>query len=492
MDLISEFKEIRKVSTPWCVVRTTDYRSVINQFKELADDVLVWTCVDGPYVVKGDKSTTIGTSDDAPFTILKNSIDNLPTGAILFFVIPDNTILENSFVIQAISNVRDYFKSNKRTLVILGTNPVMPPFLSEDVPVLDDPLPLETELKALSVNLVSSLKEKYPDLAVPDSDLEKGSAACLGMTRFAAEEAISRKLRKSSIDLAGLSLVRKSVIETASNRALMFEKEPWTFDNIGGLSAFKQFMTDLYQGPKPFKLVVRVDEIDKSVTAASSGTVADNTGVSQDILKTLLTSIEDNKWLGLLAVGGPGTGKTLASICTGNQFQVQTLALDLGAVKGSLVGESEQKIRRVLDILKTVGGENVLIMATANRLDTIPPELIRRFWLGTWFWDLPTDEERKAIWTIQRKRFQIPDSDATPVDTGWTGSDIRNCCQMAWITRTTLMKAADRISLVGKSARQQIETLRTLAEQSDWRSANLPGAYRRPKKVEEIRSVSLN
>src|SRR4029077_2604983 len=81
------------------------------------------------------------------------------------------------------------------------------------------------------------------------------------------------------------------------------------------------------------RLVVRWDEIDKSVSSAASGTIADNTGVRQDMLKGLLTSMQDNNWLGTILVGAPGTGKTLSSVCTGNTFQVRTLVGDLGAAR---------------------------------------------------------------------------------------------------------------------------------------------------------------
>ena len=53
-------------------------------------------------------------------------------------------------------------------------------------------------------------------------------------------------------------------------------------------ACFKQFLQGLFSGPRRPRLVVRWDEIDKSVSSAASGTIADNTGVSQDMLKVLL------------------------------------------------------------------------------------------------------------------------------------------------------------------------------------------------------------
>jgi len=776
--LEEDFKEIRKVGTPWCAVRTTDYQSTIKTLlkvstndKEERHPAVIWDCINGP--ASAADTPTIGSSDDQPHVILNNAVNMLPEWAILFMVCPDNTLLENSFVVQAISNLRDAFKSNHRTLVLLGVNPRFTEFLSEDIPILDDPPPTEEELQSI----VKSICEPN-EIKLKQSDIALAADLCLGMARFPAEEAIARKLRKDGIDLKGLSVVRKNVIEASTNRALTWEKETWTFDQIGGLKAFKSFMTDIFGGPMKPKLVIRLDEIEKSISQASSGTVADNTGVSQDILKVILAALEDNGWMGLLAVGGPGclhedtpifdpvdkttktvktrceegkqfyvhawnhkqnkpcialampprkyetatmmevsfssgekitvtphhkfwtgtsyvelkqilqsplgfsafplpsisescllahrqdvphwsdragdclsdclslscydgesllleegsvlktiplpsgapalsccvsqhrdaadnrlrhshsclsavplsrtncscriephsenewecslceaqsvsechcsssceqlrsqknplhkkqspfvsspqskdsphplacdnsftgtinyttivsvrrvesrpyydfhvpihnnywacgafhhnTGKTLASICTGNEFNVPTLAGDLGSLRGSLVGESEAKVRKWVEIIKAIGGKNVLFIATANRLDTLPPELQRRFWLGTWFWDSPDAEERKRIWEIQRERYQIAKEDKQPKDEEWVGSDIRNCCRLAWACGSTLQEASTRITLAAKSSKTSIESLRTLAEQSGFRCANKPGAYKR-------------
>src|ERR671914_623725 len=67
--------------------------------------------------------------------------------------------------------------------------------------------------------------------------------------------------------------------------------------------------------------------------------------------------------------------------------------------------------RAIMNIIKAVGGRDGLWLATANRLETLPPELQRRFNLGIWYFDVPSKEERAAIWAIQRKRFGIESND---------------------------------------------------------------------------------
>lgn len=508
MKLRDELIEIFRVSSPWVAITTPDYRSTIKTVLEVAAQVnkvemVPAVCYDvvnssvtpvrGPNnailseVVEAD----VGNEDYPPHKCLQMAAKSMPKNSVFFFVVTDSCQFDTTregreFLTQAIADCREPFKGRPCLLVILGPVVKLPALLSEDIPLLEDPLPDKDEL----VELIEKAAENG-EAKVAAVDREKAAVACLGMTRFAAEEAVCRKLRKSGINLQGLGEVRQKVIEDSTDRALVFEKERWTFDQIGGLDAFKGFMSAIFGGPKRPSLVVRVDEIDKSINASSTGAVGDNTGVSQDILKTLLTNVEDNGWMGLLACGGPGTGKTLASICTGNQFETRTLAMDLGAVKGSLVGESEGKIRRVMQVIKSIGGGNVLFMATCNRLDTIPPELQRRFWLGTWFWDLPSPQERQAIWKIQRERFKIDPKHLPPDDTQWTGSDIRNCCQMAWACSCSLREAADRITISGVVSKAQIEALQILAERAGFRSAAKPGPYKRPS-PEQRRKMNLN
>jgi SpoVK/Ycf46/Vps4 family AAA+-type ATPase len=461
-------------------------RSLCRMLAEQDDppSVWAWDCLQGHRCLSEASLTGfLGSPDDtvqAPALLLKKALE-LPANSVLFFIVPKNEIVEDGAVIQGLANLRNEFKANRRTIVLLGRDTKLPSFLSEDVPVLDDPLPTEGEIKRIIEALVKEFRELDGFDASPEK-IERAADLCRGLTRFATEEAISRNLTKQGIDLKGLTDIQRRIVEMATDRGLVYERGQETFDDIGGQASFKQFLQGLFSGPRRPRLVVRWDEIDKSVSSAASGASADNTGVSQDMLKVLLTSMQDNNWLGTILVGAPGTGKTLSSVCTGNTFQVRTLVGDLGAARASLVGESERRIRTMMDIIQAVGGKDVLFLATANRLDTLPPELQRRFNLGIWYFDVPSDKERAAIWKIQAKRFGLECKDL-PDDAGWVGSDIRNCCQTAYMLNTSLKEAAQWITLVGRTARADIERLRDLAENLGFLSANSPGVYRREKQV---------
>ncbi len=484
--LQEDFRRLRMAGTPWCLILTPDYRECQRSLsKMLAEQdeppsLWAWDCLQGHRCLSDTAQTNyLGSPDDtvqAPALLLKKALE-LPANSVLFFTVPKSDMIEDAAVIQGIANLRNEFKANKRTLVLLGRNISLPAFLAEDVPVLEDPLPGDAEIQGIIEGLVKGFRGRDGFDASPER-ITRATDLCRGLTRFATEEAVARNLTKQGIDLRGLADMQRRIIELATDRGLVYERGSETFDDIGGQASLKKFLQALFSGPRRPRLVVRWDEIDKSVSSSAAGVNADNTGVSQDMLKVLLTSMEDNKWLGTILVGAPGTGKTLASVCTGNTFQVRTLVGDLGSAKASLLGESERRIRAITSIIQTVGGQDVLFMATANRLETLPPEFQRRFNLGIWYFDVPSEEEREAIWEIQTVRFGLADS-GTPDDEGWVGSDIRNCCQTAYMLNCSLKEAAQWITLVGRTARADIERLRDMAENLGFLCANRPGVFRR-------------
>lgn len=488
--VIRDFAEMRRVSTPIVGVTSTDYRATIAAMCQvrMADEAspppcVGWDLVRGHYPLNlegKEACELLGAPDEteqAPAMLLKRAVA-LPGNAMLFMVVPDPEMCKQGSFCQAIANLRDVCKSDRVTLVLIGPGLSFLPVVAGDMAILDDPLPDDNELRDVIVRVRDGMKKSCPNLAdLPPQCIERAVELCRGMTRFAAEEGVSRKMLPTTINHSSLSELQRQTVESSTGRALVFEKGKEKFEDIGGMDAFKSYMDRLFMGPRRPGLVVRIDEIDKVVTAASSGSVADNTGVAQDQLKVMLTSIEDNDWFGGMLVGGPGSGKTLSTICIGNTYGVRCLAADLGACRASLVGESERKVRQVMDTIRSIGGKDVLFLATCNRMDTLPPELQRRLsTVGTWFFDTPSATEREAIWRIQMKRFGV-EPQAIPVDEGWVGSDIRNCCRTSYLTGSSLIEASQMITIAGKVSLPDIIKLRDLAARSGFLSASSPGQY---------------
>jgi SpoVK/Ycf46/Vps4 family AAA+-type ATPase len=255
-----------------------------------------------------------------------------------------------------------------------------------------------------------------------------------------------------------------------------------TFDDIAGVENIKSFVTRLAGGPQAPRVCVFLDEIEKAMGNAGG----DTSGVKADQLGALLTWMQDRKALGIIAIGAGGGGKSMVAKATGNALGGLTISMDLGGMKGSLVGESEQKLRTGLKVIDATSQGSVLVFATCNRIAVLPPELRRRFTMGTFFFDLPTYEERLAIWKLYLKKYGMNDVSPAAASTGtndhdWTGAEILQCCDIAHRLNCCLADAAAYVVPIAKSAADQLDDLRTQAS-GRFISASYPGIYRYDKR----------
>ena len=174
------------------------------------------------------------------------------------------------------------------------------------------------------------------------------------------------------------------------------------------------------------------------------------------------------------------SGKSMLAKAAGNEGGIPTVQLDLGACKGSLVGESERQLRHALKVITSISNGKSLWLATCNSLNEMPPELRRRFKLGTFFFDLPSKEERLVIWRMYIKKFGLAVSAGNGPgidDDGWTGAEISQACEVAWRLGCGLDEAAGYVVPVARSAGQQIEALRRHAD-GRFLSASYKGVYK--------------
>jgi SpoVK/Ycf46/Vps4 family AAA+-type ATPase len=189
---------------------------------------------------------------------------------------------------------------------------------------------------------------------------------------------------------------------------------------------------------------------------------------------TILAWMQNREAEGIVLIGPPGTAKSMIGKAAGNTGGIPTIAFDLSAMKSGIVGSSGERLRAALSIIDAVSGGRSLWLATCNSIATLPPELRRRFTLGTFFFDLPSPEERETIWRIYTEKYQI--SGARPQDDHWTGAEIKECCRKAYRLRMSLQESAAYIVPLARSASEQIETLRQQSS-AKYLSASRPGVY---------------
>jgi SpoVK/Ycf46/Vps4 family AAA+-type ATPase len=149
---------------------------------------------------------------------------------------------------------------------------------------------------------------------------------------------------------------------------------------------------------------------------------------------------------GILMLGVQGCGKSLCAKAVSNQWQLPLLRFDMGRMFGSLVGSSEENVRRAISVAESVapailwvdeidkafagsqgsgatdGGTTarvfgtfltwlseksapVFVVATANDISQLPPELLRKGRLDEIFFvDLPSREERIEVFRIHLQK----------------------------------------------------------------------------------------
>jgi SpoVK/Ycf46/Vps4 family AAA+-type ATPase len=223
---------------------------------------------------------------------------------------------------------------------------------------------------------------------------------------------------------------------------------------------------------------------------------------------------------GVLLLGVPGTGKSAFAKALGNETGRPTLVLDVGALMGSLVGQTEANIRQALriadamapsilfvdEIEKALAGvqssgqtdsgvsarlfgtfltwlsdheSDVFVVATSNDISKLPPEFSRaERWDGTFFLDLPGRREKDAIWRLYMEKYGLDPEQYWPLDESWTGAEVKAACRLSALLEVPLVEAAENIVPIATTAGESVERLRNWAS-GRCLAADRPGIYTR-------------
>lgn len=499
-------KPFKRAAVPLLVIQTADPAVVVRlAVKESTNGktypVFRWDCIHGITGINppaGPLADILNNGQDAAIAT-SNPIEALRaiekaseggedfTGAV-FVLLGMTGILDDAQsglpAKQALWNLRDALM--KAGILVIFTAPMgwRNPY-QNDIAVAVDDLPDREELMGIVKRLGDKLQEIAPDSVPTTEIIEKAADALIGLSGFAAEQATALSLSKSGLDLGGLWARKRQQISETPGLSVYSGQE--RFADLGGLDQAKNMFRKILDGRRKPGAVIFIDEIEKSL-AGSGG--SDTSGVSQSMLGYLLSYMQDSGATGAIFLGPPGAAKSAMAKAIGSEGDIPTVQLDLGGIKGSLVGESEGRMRTALAVITAISAGRPMFIATCNSIGSLPPELRRRFTLGTMFFDLPSRQERDGIWEIMKAKFNIPEDDSIIADNGWTGAEIRQCCDLADRMNIPLVEAADFIVPVSVAAREQIEKLRTEAS-GRYLSASEPGVYRKPEAAGGGRKMEL-
>jgi SpoVK/Ycf46/Vps4 family AAA+-type ATPase len=336
---------------------------------------------------------------------------------VAIFVLKDfHPYMTEPGVIRLLRDAADKLKTSYKSLIILSPVLRIPPELEKDLTVLDYQLPDQEAMKKLLNEIIDAVSEN-PRVKINLKSTEKDRLvqAAMGLTAVEAENAFSRVLvakgRLSEEDIGDILAEKKQIVRK-SGLLEYFEPDD-QFEHVGGLKLLK-------------------DWLEKRGKAFSDS--ARTYGLPEP--------------RGILLVGVQGCGKSLTAKAVSNLWKLPLLRLDLGKVFSSLVGSSEENVRRATGVAESIapcvlwmdeiekalsgldssGSSDagtasrvfgyfimwmqektrpVFVIATANNIDMLPPELMRKGRFDEIFFiDLPNPSERAEIFNIHIARFK--------------------------------------------------------------------------------------
>lgn len=438
--------------------------------------VYIWDFVDG---YQGNPSDT-GFAQRNPLQAL-DLVEKIPPTAPAVFILRDfHRFLEDVAVSRKLRNLARSLKSQPKNVVMLAAGLTIPNDLSEVLTVLDFPLPtlleIRTEIERMHSATGRSLSPKT---------LEEIVRCCQGLSMERIRRVLSKAIAThGSLELNDLDLIlaeKRQIIR--QTQILDFVPANEAITDIGGLDNLKDWL--LRRG-------------------GSFSEQAREYGIPHP--------------RGLLLAGIQGTGKSLTAKAIAHHWHLPLLRLDVGRLFAGLVGESESRTRQMIQLAEALApcilwideidkafagadgrGDSgttsrvfgtfitwlaektspVFVVATANNIQALPPELLRKgrfdeiFFVG-----LPNTEERKAIFEVHlghlrphniaaydldRLAYETPDFSGAEIEQSLIEAMHLGFSQNRDFTTDDILESASQIVPLARTAQDQVDLLQAWA-----------------------------
>jgi len=494
MNFQLELETLIRARYPVLYIVTSEETRVQETVLEIAarrqKKVFEWSCTIGIVPagasIQSQKSRNPGTKD--PLAALDHVIEQVEPALYLFKDFHPFLSKAHPAVIRKLKEIALHLKNSFKTIILVSPVMEIPTELEKEITVLNFPLPSRDDLAGLLDRIVAEVSaRKDVRIDLDEAARDRLLQAALGLTLGEAENVFARIIvkhgRLSGEDLPEVFAEKQQIIRKSGLLEYFAARED--FDRIGGLELLKQWL--LKRG-RAFCLEAR-----------QFGLPAPR---------------------GILLLGVQGCGKSLCAKAVSNQWQLPLLRFDMGRMFNSFVGSSEENVRRAIQVAESVapavlwvdeidkafagtqasgatdGGTTarvfgtfltwlsektapVFVVATANDIQHLPPELLRKGRLDEIFFvDLPTRDERADIFRIHLAcrgrdpgRFDLDQlADATH---GFSGAEIEEAIISALydafyagteLDTPTVLAALKQSVPLARTMDEQIQALRSWAE----------------------------
>ncbi len=447
--------------------------------------VYIWDFVDG---YQGNPSDA-GFAQRNPLQAL-DLIEKIPANAPAIFILRDfHRFLEDVAISRKLRNLARSLKSQPKNVVLLAAGLTIPNDLSEVLTVLDFPLPTLTDIRTEIERMLAAT-----GLPLSTKTLEEIVRSCQGLSMERIRRVLSKAIAThGSLEIDDLELIlaeKRQIIR--QTQILDFVPASEAITDIGGLDNLKDWL--LRRG-------------------GSFSEQAREYGIPHP--------------RGLLLAGIQGTGKSLTAKAIAHHWHLPLLRLDVGRLFAGLVGESESRTRQMIqlaealapcilwidEIDKAFAGADgrsdsgttsrvfgtfitwlaektspVFVVATANNIQSLPPELLRKgrfdeiFFVG-----LPTTEERKAIFAVhlnhlrphnlgtydlERLAYETPDFSGAEIEQSLIEAMHLGFSQNRDFTTDDVLESASQIVPLARTAQDQVNFLQEWAASGKARLAS--------------------
>jgi adenylate kinase family enzyme len=494
MTFHSELETLIRARYPILYIISSEEMRVQHLVVEIArkrqKKVFEWSCTTGVVAagssVQSQKHRNNATRD--PLAALDHVIDQVEPALFIFKDFHPFLTRSNTPIIRRLKEIALHLKNSFKTIILISPIMEIPTELDKEVTVLNYPLPSREDLSELLDRIITELKQfKQMEINLSDSGRDRLLQAALGLTLGEAENVFAKIIvqgeRLSGDDVNEVFAEKQQIIRKSG--LLEYYAASENFDQVGGLKVLKNWLN-------------------KRALAFSSE--ARSFGLPSP--------------RGILLLGVQGCGKSLCAKAVSNQWQLPLLRFDMGRMFGSLVGSSEENVRRAIAVAESVapailwvdeidkafagtqtsgvadGGTTarvfgtfltwlsektapVFVAATANDISQLPPELLRKGRLDEIFFvDLPTIDERREVFGIHlakrgRDPAQFDLEKMTSSSQGFSGAEIEEAINSALYdafygkeelsTRHVLDALAQTVPLA-RTMDEQIGALRAWAE----------------------------